>query len=51
MKKIIAIIVGCGIILTFFYLADMRVSNTLLEIDTKQPAGVFKPFIDRILSR
>ena len=51
MKKIIAIVVGCGIILTFFYLADMRVSDTLIGIDTKQPAGVFKPFIDRILSR
>lgn len=51
MKKIIAIIVGCAIILTFFYLADMRVSDTLIGIDTKQPAGVFRPFIDRILAR
>ena len=51
MKKIIAIIVGCAIILTFFYLADMRVSDTLRGIDAQEPAGVFRPFIDRILAR
>lgn len=50
MRKILAIVIGIFILLAFFYLANMKVTQTADFINLRHPSEVFKPLIDRLFN-